>query len=78
MVIAHDKRHFQTQFLENVCKFISIAAMFIPWATIGNMSERFLPTLYWAYDYLSILGLKLIHVCKRGTSWLEVAKANDD
>ena len=33
-----------------------------------GMDTKFLPTLYWACDYLSMLGLKLIHVIKRG-SW---------
>ena len=30
------------------------------------MGKAFHPTLYWACDYLSMLGLKLIHVSKRG------------
>ena len=30
------------------------------WESLRN----FKPTLYWVYDYLSILGLKLIHVGK--------------
>ena len=30
------------------------------------MDKLFHPTLYWACDYLSMLGSKLIHVCKRG------------
>ena len=31
------------------------------------MDKLVRPTLYWAGDYLSMLGLKLIHVIKRGT-----------
>ena len=27
------------------------------------------PTHYWACDYLSMMGLKLIHVNKRGPKW---------
>ena len=30
-----------------------------------NGNKEFHPTLYWACDYLSMLGLKLIHVSKR-------------
>ena len=32
--------------------------------------SNFTPKLYWAYDSLSILGLKLIHVSKR-CSWTQ-------
>ena len=31
----------------------------------SQIDKQFHPTLYWAYDYLSMLGLKLIHVDKR-------------
>ena len=31
-----------------------------------GMHTSFHPTLYWPYDYLSMLGIKLIHVNKRG------------
>ena len=36
-----------------------------------GMDKQFYPTLLWACDYLSMLGSKLIHVSKRGssTSW---------
>ena len=33
------------------------------------MDKSFRPTLYWACDYLSMLGFKLNHVSKRGPSW---------
>ena len=40
------------------------------------MDEQFHPTLHWAGDYLSVLGLKLIRVDKRGRwSSLEALKA---
>ena len=32
-----------------------------------EMDKIFHPTLYWAYDYLSMVGLKLIHINKRHT-----------
>ena len=31
-----------------------------------GMNKYFYPTLHWAYDYLSMLGLKLIHVSLQG------------
>ena len=34
-----------------------------------GMDKLFHPTLYWAYNYLSMLGLKLTHVSKRGPRW---------
>ena len=34
------------------------------WECISNVIH---PTLYWAYDYLSRIGFKLIHVDKMGT-----------
>ena len=34
-----------------------------------GMVRWFHPTLFWACDYLSMLGLKLIHVSKRGHSY---------
>ena len=34
----------------------------------GTFEVKFYPTLYWACDYLSMLGLKLIHVSKSGPS----------
>ena len=33
-----------------------------------GVDKQFHPKLYWAWDYLSMLGLKLISVCKRGPS----------
>ena len=32
------------------------------------MDKLFHPTLYWVCDYLSMLGYKLIYVCKRDPS----------
>ena len=41
-----------------------------------EMDEKFLPTLYWACDYLSILGLKLIYVSKTGPRYLDIVSNN--
>ena len=35
-------------------------------ADVFGMDTLFHPTLYWACDYLSMLGLRLIHVSERG------------
>ena len=37
-----------------------------------GIDKKFHPTLYWACDYLSMLGLKLIHVSKRGHRHLQI------
>ena len=37
-----------------------------------EMDEKFLPTLYWACAYLSILGLKLIYVSKTGPRCVDI------
>ena len=42
-----------------------------------GMDKWFDLTLYWAYDYLSILGLKLIHVSTRGIWIKESTKTMD-
>ena len=38
-----------------------------PISTAAAIEIYFLPTLYWACDYLSMLGLKLIHISKEAT-----------
>ena len=35
------------------------------------MDKEFHPTLYWVWNYLSMLGLKLIHIIKGGSGWRE-------
>ena len=41
-----------------------------------EMDEKFIPTLYWACDYLSMLGLKLIYVSKAGPRYLDIVSNN--
>ena len=43
----------------------------IPLIHYKGMEKSFHPTLYWAYDYLSMLGSKLIRVGKRGPWWVK-------
>ena len=46
-----------------------------PFQTVMILDEQFCPTLYWACDYLSMLGLKLSHVCKQGP-WSYISDNN--
>ena len=41
-----------------------------------EIDEKFLPTQYWACDYLSMLGLKLIYVSKTGPWCLDIVSNN--
>ena len=42
-----------------------------------ELNEKFHSTLYWAYDYLSMLGSKLRHVSKRGSRRWSYSETNN-